>query len=102
MLNREEPLTLAYLSDQSKLLFKRKINACQARAIQNIDRDTLDVERFKGAEVDPPYEPRKPTQAPQDIQDGLEVYHSGCHCGAITYAVETKPFAETAVISCNC
>ncbi len=74
----------------------------QARTLNDIDPDALEVETFKGAELDPPYEPPASSRESKQAEDGIKVYNGNCHCGAVTYTVKTKPLTEVEVVSCNC
>jgi len=77
-------------------------DALQARTLKDIDLDALEVENFKGADLEPPYKPPLLSSALKEAEDVLKVYDGNCHCGAVTYRVKTKQLTETEVISCNC
>lgn len=68
----------------------------------DIDLVSLVIEPFKGADLDPPYQPPKPSHGPRDGEDGLEIYDGNCHCGAVSYIVQSKPLNDIGVLSCNC
>lgn len=36
------------------------------------------------------------------VEEGLKVYKGNCHCGAVTYALKSKPLDELEIMSCNC
>lgn len=47
----------------------------------------------------------------EPVFDGLEfeayeadqrIYHGGCHCGAVTLSLRSKPLSEVEITECNC
>ena len=70
--------------------------------MKDIDLDVLEIEQFKGGDLDPKYETPPLPAWHGEVEEGLEVYNGSCHCGAVTYAVKTKPLEELKVMSCNC
>jgi hypothetical protein len=56
------------------------------------------------AAVEPQYKaPPFPSHPDADnLQPDQKIYNGNCHCGAVAYAVKTKPLEEQKVMSCNC
>ena len=56
------------------------------------------------AAAEPQYKvPPFPAHSDADsLQPDQKIYNGNCHCGAVTYAVKTKPLEEQKVMSCNC
>ncbi|OLN88316.1 Centromere protein V 1 [Colletotrichum chlorophyti] len=77
-----------------------------ARSIQGLEIFGMARKPFDGAAFGAKYVPRphkgpNPTAA---VEDG-KLYTGGCHCGAVTVAVVSKPIDETysdVLIECNC
>ncbi|KAK1988519.1 glutathione-dependent formaldehyde-activating enzyme [Colletotrichum cereale] len=78
----------------------------QARSIQDLDIDGLEKRPVNGASWGSKYEPpahKGPN--PTAKVEGGKLYTGGCHCGAVTVAVTSKPIDETyedTVVVCNC
>jgi len=76
-----------------------------ARMLKSFDFEiNSGKERFPGAARDPPYQPPPFPKHPDadNLLSGLKIYNGNCHCGAVTYAVKTKPLEEQKVLCCNC
>ncbi|PMD54089.1 uncharacterized protein K444DRAFT_598507 [Hyaloscypha bicolor E] len=56
------------------------------------------------AAVEPQYKaPPFPSHPDADnLQPDQKICNGNCHCGAVAYAVKTKPLEEQKVMSCNC
>lgn len=58
------------------------------------------------AKIDPQYQvPEHKGPEPTEEIEGGKLYKGGCHCGAVTVAVTSKPFDETfeeGGLECNC
>lgn len=67
--------------------------------LEDVDLSKLTVGSYDGAFLGAPYEAPKPPSKP-DAKEGQKVYEGSCHCGAVTYTVETEPI--TSVRSCDC
>jgi hypothetical protein len=87
---------------QPSIIYSNNVHVTQVRSLMNIDLASLEVEPFKGADLDPPYQPPKPSHGPRDGEDGLKIYDGNCHCGVVSYTVQSKPLSDIGVLSCNC
>lgn len=72
--------------------------------LQDIDIDALEHDLFPGESIAEAYEPPQFPSAIAlgEINANMTVYNGNCHCGAITYAVKTRPLEEQEVVKCNC
>ncbi|MCJ1462066.1 hypothetical protein MMC07_000666 [Pseudocyphellaria aurata] len=77
--------------------------AINARMFHDANLDSLEKASFDGVGLEPVY------HAPQVFsnlvaKDGFKIYHGNCHCGAVTYSVQSEPFTETGppVRECDC
>jgi hypothetical protein len=70
--------------------------------LKDADFDSLEVEKFNGGDLEPKYQSPQLPAWEGEVEDGFKIYQGSCHCGAVTYAVKTKPLNETKVLSCNC
>lgn len=76
-----------------------------ARTLQDVNLWDLEVNQYKGADLEPAYMPLKFTgPEPTAEIEGAKIYTGGCHCGAVTIALKTKPLPELAdgIKECNC
>ncbi|WYZ45269.1 hypothetical protein EsH8_VIII_000585 [Colletotrichum jinshuiense] len=77
-----------------------------ARSIQDLDILGLEKKPFDGAGYGAKYEhPVHKGPNPTSDVEGGKLYTGGCHCGACTVALVSKPVDETyeeMVIECNC
>ncbi|KAK9441369.1 glutathione-dependent formaldehyde-activating enzyme [Metarhizium brunneum] len=74
--------------------------------LQNVDTWALQKERIDWAKVEPMYiVPEHKGAEPSANIEGGKLYKGGCHCGAVTVAVMSKPLDETfedGGLECNC
>lgn len=69
--------------------------------LHDVNLDSLKKVSFDGVGLEPRY------HAPQVssklvAKDGFKIYHGNCHCGAVTYSVQSEPFTETGPPVCEC
>ncbi|KAK1965142.1 glutathione-dependent formaldehyde-activating enzyme [Colletotrichum sublineola] len=80
--------------------------ALNARSIQDLDIVGLEKIPVNGASWGSKYEvPAHKGPNPTAEIEGGKLYTGGCHCGAVTVAVMSKPIDETyedSIIECNC
>lgn len=90
----------------------------QARALADVDLETLPRKRWSGREVNGTYVPhfgermeweesRKANeteggQSEEKLGDDFVKYYGNCHCGKVRYAVRWKRLEELKVMNCNC
>ena len=67
--------------------------------LEDVDLSKLPIGSYDGSSIGAPYEAPKPPSKP-DAKEGQQVYEGSCHCGAVTYTVESEPI--TTVRSCDC
>lgn len=73
----------------------------KVRTIHDIDLEPLKVHNYDGGKLEPAYEPPDgPT--PVDIDSSLKTYNGSCHCGKVTFAVQSKPLEDLEMTECNC
>ena len=65
--------------------------------LKDADLDSLEVEKFKGGDLEPKYQSLQLPAWEGEVEDGFKIYQGSCHCGAVTYAVKTKLLSETKV-----
>jgi hypothetical protein len=76
---------------------------CQARTLIGVNPFGLETLTFDGDSIGDAYKPHLFTGELPDISgEGLKVYTGGCHCGAVTLAVKTKPLSDVKVNEDNC
>ena len=67
---------------------------------EDLDLALLKVQPFDGiAKFQPPYKAPQPPEQPE-AREGLTIYNGSCHCGAVTYTLQTEPFDR--VKRCDC
>ena len=57
---------------------------------------------FKGKDYEPQYEVPSPAATHLEADEGTQLHHGNCHCGAVTYTLRYKPTAEMELNNCNC
>lgn len=67
--------------------------------LEGVDLSKLSIESYDGSSLGAPYEAPKPPTKP-DVKEGMKLYEGSCHCGAVTYTLESEPL--TLVRSCDC
>ncbi|KAK2590742.1 hypothetical protein QQS21_011574 [Conoideocrella luteorostrata] len=84
-----------------------KTMALNVHALQNVNTWELQKDTFDGAaKLEPQYvvPEHKGPEPTAEVQGG-KVYKGGCHCGAVTVAVISKPLDETFesdIVECDC
>lgn len=73
----------------------------QVRTLRDFDEDKLEITHSNGASVEPHYVPPN-TSDVSDSTESAKCYRGSCHCGKITYDVQSKPLEEVGVLKCNC
>lgn len=70
---------------------------------KDIDFNSIEKTPFDGATLlGSRYVPPSIPDFEGEVEEGLKVYKGNCHCGAITYALKSKPLEDIEVMSCNC
>ena len=70
---------------------------------KDLDVDSVVKNAFDGATIlGSKYVPPSVPDYQGEVEEDQKVYPGNCHCGAVTYALKTKPLEELKVISCNC
>ncbi|KAK8922494.1 hypothetical protein VCV18_006550 [Metarhizium anisopliae] len=86
--------------------FNTKNRIHKVHTLQNVDTWALQKERVDWAKVEPMYiVPEHKGAEPSANIEGGKLYKGGCHCGAVTVAVMSKPLDETfedGGLECNC
>ncbi|KAI1774881.1 hypothetical protein F4818DRAFT_54656 [Hypoxylon cercidicola] len=77
------------------------------RAFQNLNVWDLDTKGIDSASPPPDWSPPKfkGPEPPAEIEGAKGIYTGGCHCGAVTIALKTKPIDSTykePVVECDC
>ncbi|KAE9375343.1 hypothetical protein N431DRAFT_436829 [Stipitochalara longipes BDJ] len=76
-----------------------------ARTLLDIDPFQLKTEDVDGRALEPAYMPPAFQGDLTNLQtrdEGMKTYTGGCHCGAVTIAVKSKPMPEVEVREDNC
>ena len=73
----------------------------QARTIQDLDIDKLKKNTYDGAALEPAYDaPVGPK--PSFADASKQSYQGSCHCGKVTFALQSEPLNDLEVTDCNC
>lgn len=71
------------------------------RTLQAFNPDQLAIKPYDGVKLEPSYEaPNGPK--PSAMDSSKETYHGSCHCGKVTYSLQSEPLKEVTVKDCNC
>ncbi|KAI9814265.1 MAG: hypothetical protein M1827_003431 [Pycnora praestabilis] len=65
------------------------------RTFNDVDLDMLKVSIYKGDELEPAYQAPKVATSKAVLKPGMQLYNGSCHCKAVSYTVEFKPFTDT-------
>ncbi|KAK3174747.1 hypothetical protein OEA41_001993 [Lepraria neglecta] len=72
-----------------------------ARTIQDLDLDKLKKKTYDGAALEPAYDaPVGPK--PSFADASKQSYQGSCHCGKVTFALQSEPLNDLEVTDCNC
>jgi len=74
------------------------------RTLRDLDIDTIEIKKVGGASLGAPYVPPNPPALQLEPDDSKKIYSGNCHCNAVLYNVQTKPFTDPdqKVMNCNC
>lgn len=72
-----------------------------ARTFSSFDEERLEIKLFDGASLSPQHTPPI-SPAASDQPQSTKHYRGSCHCGRVTYDLQSKPLEEIGVLSCNC
>ncbi|CAD6579693.1 MAG: hypothetical protein ASARMPRED_009222 [Alectoria sarmentosa] len=71
------------------------------RTLRDFDEDKLEIKDSNAASLEPHYVP--PNTSDLSGSDGsTKCYRGSCHCGKVTYDVQSKPLEEIGLLQCNC
>ena len=73
----------------------------QVRTIQDLDLDKLKKRTHDGAAIEPAYD--APVGPKPSIADASkQSYRGSCHCGKVTFVLQSEPLNDLEVTDCNC
>ena len=76
-------------------------NKLQVRAFKDFDEQALEIRPYNGADLEPQYiPPHGPEES--DLDQPTKRYRGSCHCGNVSYDLQSKALEEIGVTSCNC
>lgn len=71
------------------------------RALRDFDEDKVEIRPYNGADLEPHYVPPNGPEV-SDLNQSTKCYRGSCHCGNVSYDLQSKPLEEIGVTSCNC
>ena len=75
--------------------------AGQVRTIQDLDLDKLKKKTYDGGVLEPGYDaPVGPKPSVADASK--QSYQGSCHCGKVTFTLQSEPLNDLEVTDCNC
>lgn len=75
--------------------------AINARTLQDFDPEPLKINVYDGAGLKPAYEPPN-VPNPSNVDTSKEVYKGSCHCGKVTFSLQSEPLNNLEIVDCNC
>lgn len=73
----------------------------QVRTFNDFDEEKLEIKPHDGASLEPKYIPPKGSEV-TDLDQSTKSYQGSCHCGKVTFNLQSKPLEDIELTSCNC
>lgn len=73
----------------------------QVRTFRDFDEEKLAIKPYDGASLEPQYVPPNGPEV-SDLNQSTKCYRGSCHCGNVSYDLQSKALEEIGVLSCNC
>ncbi|KAL9136727.1 MAG: hypothetical protein Q9175_002063 [Cornicularia normoerica] len=71
------------------------------RTFREFDAEKLETKPYDGASLEPHYIPPNGPEA-SDMNKSTKCYQGSCHCGNVSYDLQSKALEDIEVWSCNC